>query len=1052
MIAWVPYRSACCVRGFFAEELSTRLANEDDQARAMIHVTGSVSFPNKSTRSGSVRLMALEQNVFAQLDQDLSISEGFILPVVLNTALANELHAEVNDELVFSASKVSEIAQEFLFGDRDLDKRLTTWRAKVISIADDGNLGGFHPQNPSGGGLLAYFSLPGLQRVLEAEGKINGLLVLGSADKNRWQAKLDQVLVPGDVGIKATADEDFVRIEHEAFVIPDELGDWLDEVCGDQPHSRVLTYLANDLSTGDESVAYSSVAALQAFGERPDFEVSAGTIPTDWQNDDLLVNQWLAEQLKVEVGSEVEMSFFSPDDPNFRVEKQSFRVKAILAMESLAIDNTLSPNVPGMNDASDMRSWDAPFPMQLDLVTGDDEDYWDKYGPAPKAFIGFQRGVELWASRFGSLSSVRIQSDQPAQLAEKINASNEGLHAAALGFELSDLHEMAETAASGNTDFGQLFLAFSIFIVISALMLTAMFFRLGLESRAREMGVLHAVGYTRRQLTVRYLAETGPVAVIGVLLGSVLALAYVKAVIGAIKSWWFVDFDMGFLQASASTESMVTGAVITFVVTLITIYFSLRRILAGAPSQLLAAGEIQVKKSARWLWLIATISALSLGYVVFKGLAHEGAQPALFFPAGGLMLMTGLFVFAAWLRRLAWSRVKPLQTTLGMASRSCARQPARNLTAACLVATAVFILAAVGANKKSNDTNHVGKDSGIGGYSVVATSSLPVIGDLQDAKQRMDLGMNTADSNLMDGIPITGFRVVDGEDASCLNLYQPAAPTLIAPVNGASLKGRFHFSSHMFPDLEDPWTAVDHVFADGAIPVIGDANTVMWILHSGLGKDITIEAENGEELRLRFVGLLQHSLLQSEVVVSATMLQKYYPHDSSQRMFLFDIDIERSKQLVELLERGFVDIGFDAQLTSQRLAAYHEVENTYMSVFQSLGGLGLLLGSIGLAVMMFRNVNERRSELAMMQAVGFNHTQIANVLRWEHTLVVTVGILVGLLAAAVGTVPAQLERGSSNLTSIAWMCLGVLVIGLFSGRLAIRSALKAPILTALRGQ
>jgi len=34
--------------------------------------------------------------------------------------------------------------------------------------------------------------------------------------------------------------------------------------------------------------------------------------------------------------------------------------------------------------------------------------------------------------------------------------------------------------------------------------------------------------------------------------------------------------------------------------------------------------------------------------------------------------------------------------------------------------------------------------------------------------------------------------------------------------------------------------------------------------------------------------------------------------------------------------------------TPEKLAAFHRVENTYLSTFQALGGLGLLLGTLGL--------------------------------------------------------------------------------------------------------
>ena len=63
--------------------------------------------------------------------------------------------------------------------------------------------------------------------------------------------------------------------------------------------------------------------------------------------------------------------------------------------------------------------------------------------------------------------------------------------------------------------------------------------------------------------------------------------------------------------------------------------------------------------------------------------------------------------------------------------------------------------------------------------------------------------------------------------------------------------------------------------------------------------------------------------------------------------------------------------GGDATSTAERLARFHRVENTYLSTFQTLGGLGLLLGTVGLATVLLRNVLERRRELALLAAVGY---------------------------------------------------------------------------------
>ena len=60
--------------------------------------------------------------------------------------------------------------------------------------------------------------------------------------------------------------------------------------------------------------------------------------------------------------------------------------------------------------------------------------------------------------------------------------------------------------------------------------------------------------------------------------------------------------------------------------------------------------------------------------------------------------------------------------------------------------------------------------------------------------------------------------------------------------------------------------------------------------------------------------------------------------------------------VVASVEDALAEFGADAMSTAERLAEFHRVENTYLSTFQTLGGLGLLLGTVGLAAVLLRNV------------------------------------------------------------------------------------------------
>ena len=86
-----------------------------------------------------------------------------------------------------------------------------------------------------------------------------------------------------------------------------------------------------------------------------------------------------------------------------------------------------------------------------------------------------------------------------------------------------------------------------------------------------------------------------------------------------------------------------------------------------------------------------------------------------------------------------------------------------------------------------------------------------------------------------------------------------------------------------------------------------------------------------------------------------------------------------------------MDFGADATGTADRLAQFHQVENTFLSTFQTLGGLGLLLGTIGLATVLLRNVLECRHELVLLGAVGYRRRHFLMMVVAENAVLLAGG-------------------------------------------------------------
>jgi hypothetical protein len=263
-------------------------------------------------------------------------------------------------------------------------------------------------------------------------------------------------------------------------------------------------------------------------------------------------------------------------------------------------------------------------------------------------------------------------------------------------------------------------------------------------------------------------------------------------------------------------------------------------------------------------------------------------------------------------------------------------------------------------------------------------------------------------------------------------------------------RGGFSFQATLHP-AADPWGLLTEDLGSDVIPAVGDAASVRWILHLGIGRDLTLTDDAGRPVRLRIVGLLDDSLFQSELLIAEERLLEHFPSRSGFGFFLIDAPAPVAPEAVRLLETRLGPFGFDAQVASERLASFHAVENTYLATFQVLGGLGLLLGTVGLGVVLLRNVLERGGELAALRAFGFRRTLLGRLILLENGVLLAIGIGLGAAAALLAVLPGLLAGGGAA----PWAPLGltlcaILAFGMLASFAAVRGALRAPLIPLLK--
>jgi putative ABC transport system permease protein len=241
--------------------------------------------------------------------------------------------------------------------------------------------------------------------------------------------------------------------------------------------------------------------------------------------------------------------------------------------------------------------------------------------------------------------------------------------------------------------------------------------------------------------------------------------------------------------------------------------------------------------------------------------------------------------------------------------------------------------------------------------------------------------------------------------------------------------------------------------ATNEIPAIGDANSIQWAMGRKVGDTIDYVDERGQPFKVRIVGAVANSILQGSLIIDEAEFVKRFPGESGYRMFLIDAPTKAVAQVSATLSRALQDVGLELTPAAQRLAQFNAVQNTYLGTFQVLGGLGLLLGSVGLGVVVLRNVLERRGELALLLAVGFRARAVQRLVITEHAALLALGLALGIVAAAVAVLPALLLPGGQLPVASMSLTLGaVLANGVLWTCLATRWALRGNLLAALRNE
>lgn len=1110
---------------FFRRELATELSRADRFAPRYTAAIPAMLFPHGTLehRQGE-RVGRASRILVVGCDADFWELDGrgvrpAVLPgpdeVVLNQPLADELQAGVGDEVTLRLPAAENaIPAESPLGDKE-DRVRGIPALKVVAIVPGEGLGRFGLTPSQHLPRVAFLSPSTLERPLKLTDHANAILVAGASTEPPPNARecqeLSRLLHPAlaDHGLvirrvrlafqpEERADSaqvvfDYFSLTSDRMVLDDASASVASEAFFPRAQP-VFTYLANAIARADDpqhGIPYSTVCAVDSvagFGPLVDEQGSAiGPLTTD----EIVLNSWSASALGVQPGDKIRLFYFEPETTHGQaVEVQrDFTLKAIVPLTepenkwrgetpprfttppTLANDHGLTPEVQGITDQDSIDSWDTPFALTR-KVEDRDEDYYDRHRLTPKAFVSLAAGQQLWGSRFGRVTSFRIPApgglapDQTEPFRTGLEAEfNRQLAASGttLGFTFQPIKSQGLEAASGTTPFDVLFLALSFFIIAAALMLVSLLFRLGVDQRATELGLLQAVGWRSRATSRLLIVEGGLLAGLGAALGAAVSVGYAWLMLWALRTVWQGAIGTPFLTFYGSWLSLGLGYVLGVAVSVLTILLSVWRLRRVSVSQLLGGRTTEpaelTARSSRGATVVAIgLLAMAVGLAVLATQLGGEAQAGSFVGAGVAVLAALLMLIAGYLRGAGVTESAGKLSLNRLALDNARRNPGRSTLTIGLIATASFLIVALSSFRLDPSRE------GAGGFDLVAHSSQPLFADLNQDETRRELLAGRAGE--LAGTSVISLRVQPGDDASCTNLFRASAPQVLG-VTADMIRhfdntesGSFAWSKTAAETPEEqanPWQLLEKPVQGNVVPVVIDKNTAMFSLgmYRGIGEEKSFDYQ-GVTITFRVVGLLSNSILQGNLLIGESHFRRVFSNVSGYQFLLVRTPAGRTERVAEVLEAAFGDEGLDVRPTREVLQDLLAVQNTYLSTFQSLGALGLLLGTFGLATVTLRSVFERRAELALLRAAGFRQSRLGRLVLLESLLLLAIGLAVGVGAACLAVVPHILLGEAAIVPSelardVGWMLAAVVVVGLLVGRLAVRATLRAPLISALRG-
>ena len=800
---------------------------------------------------------------------------------------------------------------------------------------------------------------------------LSGKLNIIMSDVRLSQEQVNGIWNPALSGLHI----DGVSVTYDGIFIQDEVVKSL------SPETTYFSYLVNDIICNTDTVPYSFVTAVDRWKGQP------------LRGREIILSDYAAEHLHVGVGDSVRMSYFlSRDLKNLDTREQMFRVKAIEPLSAFKDDHLLATEFPGLSNVEKCTDWDSDLPIKMDRIHKSDEDFWYEHKQTPKAIVAYDAVKEDWGSSFGTATALRLSSeDKVAQLSRLSSHFLTTISPREQGFY----------SANNGTDFTSLFLALGFFIIVSAILLMQNPLLEMFTCRKNELMLYLQLGYKTGMIQRLMFREAFSVMLFASPLGVLVGVLYSYVTLWLLGNVWSGATHTEGFALHVHLVTLIVSWLVGLIICAVSLWFVIRNVLrTEKEAKQVSPTLYRRKRMIGCVMLLVTFALVAYNFVWLHSMA-------LFIIAGFLWIVTFGILLDAFVigkvlgaRVATWGRRQMMWNSV-FASRKQHRHVYWSLS------MGVFTVFAVGLNRPDfSDADMFG--TATGGYDVYIDSRVPVRYDLNNDEVRRKLSL----TELPPHTRFLHFMRHTQDEASCLNLNKVTTPTVLG-------------------------VDIDEMKPFGLVPVHSDIPSVyideeslMWSMMKSVGDTIMYMDGNGESVPVLIAGSYPTGIFHGNAIMSDVDFKRLWSRESGVEVML--VSSSNPEAATDILTTAMSEYGLSVQTTSDRIRMFFEVTDTYLVIFLTLGGLGLLLGLFSLLVIVRKNLAASQSTIEQYRAMGFTTSLVRRLMYNENVIIPFFAIVVGAIGSVI-SISANVSGAGLSTILMAAVSLLVMCVCLVYG-------------------